>query len=127
MSEKLNTHYYDGHDDLIQNIPNTPIEVKQKLLTQLLDKYRRQPVTIQRHVVVRIIEKIMRDINTPRNYDSCHKVACDDILAMILQHPEHPNVQSVLDEMLYLIETSGDCPQGRSLRLYQIYSALYSK
>lgn len=120
---KLDTHSYDGKiyiPDRKFNL-NFTKEQKQKIIMDFLPKLSvdtaRQAVNI-----------ISNDIDTKNNYSNSDNLYADVILVNILSDKFfNENISTLikpLEEQLSDIVTSGQCAQGRTNRLMQIYLTL---
>lgn len=77
------------------------------------------------------VELVINNTGSSRNYDPINKVSADDILAEICWIlVDREGREDITDYLLLLSEQMSDmyrlgqCPQGRSLRLIQIYKSL---
>lgn len=121
MTEKLNTHSYDGKI--------IPTNLKEKLETasflSLEEKKRRGEALLNyafsenaRHYLQGIID----DISRPQNYDPTNQLRADDLLCLCYEFRQNEDFNKELEIQLLDMKT-GFCPQGRTHRLYQLLQA----
>lgn len=128
------THHYDhklkDRKITIYRIDNVPLKcvIFQKLLSWI-------PVndTSKNLVARRCIEVIQKDMcsssehERERNYDPSNGLWADDLLASIVMwYTKNKDLDTlpILIEQLSDVLQSGQCPQGRCIRLFQIYVSL---
>ncbi len=130
-----NTHYYDGKlsDILVQIVQNQQennsdelTTEKNTLFTRLSKDIKESPLVPPqyRRTAVIAINKIMQSIRQPANYDRTNGLYADDVLYLVCKHIyETMNMEALqyLSEQLSDIITSGQCPQGRSTRVFQVF------
>jgi len=110
------THFYDGQLISIK-FPDVNIEDKREAFEQFRSKLT--SVAAQK-----CVDLILKD--TERNYDHTNTMYADDLLYHILENnnDESSCIFDLLQEQLADVVMSGQCPQGRVIRLYQIYLLL---
>ena len=69
------------------------------------------------------VAMIINHINTMNNYDPTNKINAEDILMEII-NMDYINILDFIDEQLSDCYKLGQCPQGRTTRLFQIWLAL---
>lgn len=120
-----NVHAFDGHwsHDIKTN---TSMENKCKLFNSLYQDIKDlgvEPTSLQGLILV------VENSQKPANYDPINKIYADDILVEICKklsytpdkrHDTLMNISEQLSDMYQL----GQCPQGKSTRLIQIYNYL---
>jgi hypothetical protein len=125
QSELLNTHYYDGKITI--KPPSYPMmspSDKKSILESFLHSIRECLSPQATHYMSMIIS----DIGTPKNHCLANEMYAEDVLIAIYEIIRHDtekikNTCSRLSEQLSDI-SSGECPAGRNLRLYQIWFSL---
>lgn len=123
--EKLNTHYYDGKlkSNKFNSISTKDIkEVEFNKLITFIQKDQTCNVNI-RITAIRAVQLIKNSIGKSPNYDSTNEIYADDILFHICKK-FHNDILTYLIEQLSDIITSGQCPQGRVIRLIQVFACL---
>lgn len=106
--DKNNTHYYDEKID-ITLIPNTP----KATIDNLIFSQTRQKIKN-----VKYYDLMLN--NDPANYDPINKLHALDLLYIVCEISlKNPEILELLEEQLNDM-TTGFCPQGRTIRLYQI-------
>ncbi len=120
----LNVHKFDTHlAGIFDHKNETKYDVNNKIKLFTAVKYR-----MKREKARAMIDVIINDMKhsngtkTSKNYDASNKVNCTDILASILNKADHEFVIPVLDEQLEDMYNLGQCPQGRTTRLIQLYN-----
>lgn len=133
MSNKTNTHYYDGKlherkfdiDAEIEKASKIPHETKllqfQKLgekLGNLLNGSAQRSL----HVIIQEFKNRGRDLDC-QNYDPTNKLFADDLLWLCCEKVENDNKDRDFSNLLVAQLTemkTGLCAQGRTTRLFQI-------
>ena len=76
------------------------------------------------------LQLVIRDTQHHFNYDATNKVYADDILAEMcikmlrLSMDNRLSILHLILEQMHDMFTTGQCSQGRSTRLYQLYKSL---
>ena len=72
------------------------------------------------------LKVIINDLDGPmnNNYDNINKMDASDILGDICSSKDLENVREFLEEQLKDALMLGFCPQGRAIRLYQIWKGI---
>jgi hypothetical protein len=124
-SELLNTHYYDGKITVRPPAyPMMSLSDKKSILESFFNNIRDGLSPMAKHYMSMIIS----DIGTPKNYCSANQMYAEDVLIAIYDVIRH-NPEKIQDTCSRLSEqlsdiSSGECPAGRNLRLYQIWFSL---
>lgn len=124
MSHQLiNVHVFDTHlTDIYDSKQETSRDntTKMELFSNVKKQLKRPKAKQMLDVIVNDMRHHSGNTTTP-NYDPSNKVNCTDILAAILSRDDHLFVIPLLDEQLEDMYNLGQCPQGRSTRLIQLY------
>lgn len=136
MSVFIDVHEFDGKWNFVPK-QNYTRQEKIKEFEHLLELFKIHRINNQYSVCHKGIHLISNNIQLPDNYDSKNKVYADDILMEIcmkikgLQLDSVINKNEIIKDILSLIDEQvsdmyrlGQCSQGRSTRLYQIYLTL---
>lgn len=91
---------------------------KEQWIVRLMQRMR-NPISIQG------AHMILANIGNSANYDSTNNKYAEDILVLLSMHIEKdadllPLVEEQLQDMVHL----GQCAQGRTTRLWQLYTAI---
>lgn len=118
--DKLNTHHYDYKlKGRMQKKNSIGPEEKQKVLKILIDSLVDESARSYART-------ICADIGKSSNYDVTNDLIADDILyECALLADEKNDVMKVLEQQLSEM-SSGACPQGRCVRLFQVLDAFVS-
>ena len=123
MSDKLNTHYYDGKLDLkllpeLDNVKNLSKEDK-LIKTDNLLKSISDPIS------VKFLKRIINDFGKSSNKDPTNNLIADDLVCLCEAHKNNKDFIESLEFQLKDMQT-GFCPQGRTHRLFQLLIAFSS-
>jgi hypothetical protein len=113
----MNVHLFDNtltNNDIKTEVTN---DIKLKEFNELYNKFKTNDGK-------RGLRLIINDIQKPANYDTTNQMYADDVLIEIYKLLDKTDVIEYLEEQISDMYTSGQCPQGRVIRLYQIYSSL---
>jgi hypothetical protein len=134
MSDLTQTHYYD-HTPLgdprrmpfyqeYRRAASLPPEVVANIL-QALNDFAGWDVYPQARNHLR---KLIADRNTPRNWDAVHHLDISILLVLcyhrLISHKNPHFIKSLAQQLQEM--KSGDCSQGRSVRLYQILCSYHA-
>lgn len=131
----LQTHYYDGklkQHPLIKGVSQCTASNKQKrVIFNNLSQQISQSTKIKgvhKKTAQKSIRNIIASIGKQPNFDPSNNLSADNLLFLICEHLERlddpDDVLIYLSEQLSDIITSGQCPPGRSTRLWQVYIIL---
>lgn len=114
MSDKLNTHSYDGKLNmaLLPHVTQLSIEEKKKRGHQLLSESRFN------NVAGKYLQGIINSIGTQQNIDKTNNINADDLLCLCWEMRHNRDFIKVLEDQLMDMGTCF-CPQGRTHRLFQ--------
>ncbi len=114
-SQYRDVHVYDHKQSLPADLTKLcfPPDVKQKLIEKLL-------LILENPVSIMMARKIMHE----KIFDPVNNIQTDDLLAGILIQKMSIDIFLLLEEQLCDNFLLGQCPQGRSHRLLQIYRML---
>jgi septum formation topological specificity factor MinE len=71
------------------------------------------------------VDLILANVNQNANLDLTNQKRAEDLLAVLSKHMDtDPNLLSLLEEQLQDMVQLGQCAQGRTTRLWQIYNLL---
>lgn len=119
----LNTHTYDGqipHFLTFENIGNLKViddSIKISAFN-ILRSYIISNIPNLDPLVLFYFDQIVNDKYSPSNFDTTNNMSAYDILYLICIHMEDMNMIALSDQLLDM--RTGNCPQGRVIRLYQI-------
>lgn len=125
---KLDVHYYDGKLERV-DIKEVKSEEKKNQFIHLYNVVEKHPGLDDkiRTFSLQAIKIIIEDINKTPNYSNSDLQRADDILFhicnKIFNEKEQDVIVTNLAEQLSDMVTSGNCPQGRVQRLFQLYLA----
>lgn len=110
-----NVHEFDGKLP-IPELKKFTVDEKLEMIKIFIPKLKNQnAINILKSMSLAMIN------NTKDNQDDSNDVDAMDILANILAN-DYDNILSIFEEQLADIITLGQCPQGRTTRLLQIYN-----
>ena len=121
----LNTHYYDGKITVKPpSYPNISLSDKKSILETFFNSIR-ECLSPQ---AIHYMSMIISDIGTPKNHCLANDMYAEDVLIAIYEVVRN-NPDKLKDTCGRLSEqlsdiSSGECPAGRNLRLYQIWFSL---
>jgi hypothetical protein len=120
-----NVHEFDGKWKC-EIKPKYTREFKKKTFSYMLAFFNNH--SLPGHSGLTLIKK---GIGKSENYDPISKAAADDILIEICMKlldirdvKDRLDICRVIGEQMEDMYTTGQCPQGRTTRLYQIFSSL---
>ncbi len=122
MSRVTDTHSYDGkmghaRDALDAHVLACPkcsnAQARTLARAQLRERLTRQSA-------LRALGLIEHDTQKPNNYDHTNQVYADKVLEVLCIHLNKEVPLDVLEEQLADVVDSGQCPQGRVIRLLQL-------
>lgn len=136
MTEKLNTHYYDGclkdqYRELVQ-VQNTKTNfLKEKwdiniVIREIHDNINNLPIisSIDKNNIVKVLKLLYTDRNT--NYDSINDI---DVLDILCRTWYCVRVLPIIDQIPFYIQlmeiNNGKCSQGRTTRIFQICTTFF--
>jgi septum formation topological specificity factor MinE len=74
------------------------------------------------------VDLILANVNQNANLDLTNQKRAEDLLAVLSKHMDtDPNLLPLLEEQLQDMVQLGQCAQGRTTRLWQIYTLLYKE
>lgn len=113
----LNTHTYD------HSIPPLPISftllfsnTNKIIPIQNLRSHLSHPLSLH------FFDQIVIDHYNPPNFDQTNNLSAYDLLYLIALHFENIDIPSLSEQLQDM--STGFCPQGRTIRLYQIIYSL---
>ena len=137
MTEKLNTHYYDGslkeqYKKLVELQNTTTDFLQQKwdiniVIKEIHDNIDKLPKISNRNKD--IIVKVLKLFYSERasNYDSINDIDVLDILCRTWYFVKKQPIEDQIPFYIQLMEiNNGKCSQGRSTRIYQIYNTFFN-
>ena len=108
-----NVHIYDGElRGIFKKTRTYSKEEKITLFDNLMEKLTETPSKYMLNI-------IKNDIDTAYNYDTTNQLDASDILAEIILTRQYDIY--ILEEQLKDMYTLGQCPSGRTTRLFQIW------
>lgn len=137
MSEKLNTHYYDGKlsklytvdfINKLEEVSKIQKETKIACFQKLVSLVKTKQGLRNLQTIIRDLEKFGRSENSP-NYDGANKLHTCDLLMICCELLGKDDAEKV-DDFLQLFNiqlaemSSGMCAQGRTTRLFQIINTM---
>lgn len=127
----LQTHSYDGkfreyansgvYGEMISKASDTDLKIKVAKFDELIEKIN---ATTNKYKPTSItsVNLIKSSISSTANYDASNNLRADNLLYVLC---ENDKIElDVLMEQLSDIITSGQCPQGRVHRLWQLVCCL---
>src|SRR3989344_1720148 len=118
MTDFRNVHIFDGsfrNEDLKTKYT---ISKKQQLFSEILNKMTDKDAKNG-------VSLIIKNIQTGENYDNTNNKFADDILAEIctyIMDKGDKDIMKLVEEQMKDMYLLGRCPQGRTIRLWQIYN-----
>lgn len=125
--DPINTHTYDGK---LKSLPSIFInhlsaiqseEDKLKIFTKLRSELYSKIPNINPKVII-YYDQIVNDKYNINNFDATNKLSAYDLLYLIAIHIDSLDI-NILSEQLLDMQT-GNCPQGRVIRLYQVLTEI---
>ncbi len=135
-NQSLDTHHYDGKlhtNTLIKTVHNLTnqnlIDQKNIYFTRLIQDLKINPLVPKQYLptAIEAVNQITHGIQQSSNYDNTNGMYADDVLYIVCRKIDETNNTDALvylSEQLSDIMTSGQCPQGRSTRIFQVLVAL---
>nr|QBK87600.1 MAG: uncharacterized protein LCMAC201_05130 [Marseillevirus LCMAC201] len=136
INQSLDTHHYDGKlhtNTLIKTVYNLTgenlIDQKNTYFTRLIQDLKLNPIVPEQYrpTAIEAVNQITRSIRKSSNYDKTNGMYADDVLYLVcrkIDETKNTDALVYLSEQLSDIMTSGQCPQGRSTRIFQVLMAL---
>ena len=109
----LNTHSYDGKIENRLPVININISEKKIRGEELLNCAKMNPIAIK------YLTCIVNSIGENTNIDNTNHLNADDLISLCWLLKENKDFMKELEIQLLDMQT-GNCPQGRTHRLYQI-------
>lgn len=120
--QMINVHVFDTHLTKLYDSKSEThhdLQTKVKLFSTVRNQLKRERA---KHMLDVIMNDMKHNTGTStKNYDPSNKVNCTDVLAAILTKKDNSFIIPLLDEQLEDMYNLGQCPQGRSTRLLQLY------
>ena len=114
-----NVHIYDGH---LKGIYTDEHKYSNSEKRELIESFAK---ILSKQPALKMLALILKDINNGSNYDSSNDIDASDVLATILTHKVMTkDIVKLLEEQLVDTFSLGQCPQGRSTRMIQIYNII---
>jgi hypothetical protein len=117
MIDKLETHSYDGKIDINQlpdliSVGKLSLEEKKIKGIELQSRVKINPVAAH------YLNAIVSSMGSSDNIDNTNSLSADDLIYLCWFHHNDQEFISVFEGQLMDMAT-GDCPQGRTHRLFQ--------
>jgi len=116
----MNCHIFDGTLLHLAEETKSNIDIDTKL--RLFKKVRKEIVT--HNGATKCFNIIMDDIGKPSNFDNTNNLIADDIMYLICLKLDKDMLPIFIEQLNDM--NTGLCPQGRCIRLAQIYQCLYT-
>ena len=119
--EKLNTHHYDGKLRSVYKSSRNKTADYKNVFDALKEVLKRNFKNSPRLTsAIRGVTLISNNVGDESSYDSTNNVRAEDILFDICLSCTDDTLPYLFEQLADIID-SGQCPQGRTIRLLQIY------